>query len=509
MSQAAGEETLAVPGTVPTVLDPADGWVVAGVAVTAVATDLALRSGALGLAGALLVLVAAVALLACGRLATWQARLVAAVAPVFGAFLAIRTSAWLLPLDLLAALGLLALGASLARGGDVLDLTVPRVVMRAVHAVLHAMAAPAFAAAPARRAARRHLGEAGRAEAVLRVVGGVLLAVPLLLLLGFLLASADAVFASFFRVDVDLASLAGHAAALAVGAWGAASLLRVTSVVPVGPLGPGRRMLGSIEAMIVLAGLAVLFAVFAATQVVALSKGGRHVLATAGLTYAEYARSGFFQLLAVAVITLGVLLALRALTDLEHPGRRRAFAVLAEVAVALTLVVVVVAIRRLDLYERTFGLTMLRLYSELFSYWVGVVFLLLGCSLAGLGSRRAWFLGAAAAVGLALLLALNVVNPEAVVVRHNLARAPAAEAGSLDPAGRFDTAERLDQAYLAGLSDDAVPTLVDRVPSLDPAARAAVTARLCQERPAPRWTGWPAWNLGHARARQRLAAFCP
>jgi hypothetical protein len=117
MSQAAGEETLAVPGTVPTVLDPADGWVVAGVAATAVATDLALRSGALGLAGALLVLVAAVALLACGRLATWQARLVAAVAPVFGAFLAIRTSAWLLPLDLLAALGLLALGASLARAG--------------------------------------------------------------------------------------------------------------------------------------------------------------------------------------------------------------------------------------------------------------------------------------------------------------------------------------------------------------------------------------------------------
>jgi len=502
MSQAVGEETLAVPGIVPTVIDPADGRVVAGAAAVAVATDLALRAGVLGLAGALLVLITAAALLASGRLASWQARLVVAAAPVFGVFLAVRASDWLLPLDVAAALGLLALGASLARGGDVLDLTVPRVVVRAVHAVLHAAAAPAFAAAPARRAARRHVGTSGRAEAALRVGGGVLLAVPLLLLLGFLLASADAVFASFFEVDVDLGGLAGHAAALAVGAWGAASLLRVTSVVPVGSLGPGRRLLGSIEAMVVLAGLAALFAVFAAAQLVALSQGGRHVLATAGLTYAEYARSGFFQLLAVAVITLGVLLVLRALTDLDHPGRRRAFTVLAEVAVALTLVVVVVAIRRLDLYERTFGLTMLRLYSELFSYWIGAVFLLLGCSLAGLGRRRAWFLGAAAAAGLALLLALNVVNPEAVVVGHNLARAPAAEAGPVDRAGS------LDPAYLAGLSDDMVPTLVDRAPSLDPVARAAVTERLCRERPAPRWTGWAAWNLARERARQRLAAFC-
>ena len=153
----------------------------------------------------------------------------------------------------------------------------------------------------------------------------------------------------------------------------------------------------------------------AAAQLVALSEGGRHVLATAGLTYAEYARSGFFQLLAVAVITLGVLLLLRAATGLASPGQRAVFTVVAEVAVALTLVVVVVAVRRLNLYEDAFGLTMLRLYSELFSYWIGAVFLFLGAALAGVGHGRGWFVGAAVAAGLTLLLALNVVNPEAVV----------------------------------------------------------------------------------------------
>ena len=73
------------------------------------------------------------------------------------------------------------------------------------------------------------------------------------------------------------------------------------------------------------------------------------MLATAGLTYAEYARSGLFQLLAVAVITLGVLLLLRAATDLASPGRRATFTAVTELAVALTLVVVVVAVRRLNL----------------------------------------------------------------------------------------------------------------------------------------------------------------
>lgn len=95
--------------------------------------------------------------------------------------------------------------------------------------------------------------------------------------------------------------------------------------------------------------------------------------------------------LAVAVITLGVLLLLRAATDQDSPGKRATFTTVAEVAVALTLVVVLVAVRRLNLYENAFGLTMLRLYSELFSYWIGAVFLFLGAALAGVGRGRGWF----------------------------------------------------------------------------------------------------------------------
>jgi Domain of unknown function (DUF4173) len=496
MSQTA-EQPIALPGIEKTILDQADLPVLAGVAAVGLATDLALRAGGLGLGGALLVAVATAALLASGRLATWSARLTVAAAPLFGAWLALRTSPWLIPLDLLAAAGLLAVGASLARGGSLTDLTIPRMVLRALHAGLHAVAAPAFVAGPL-RAAGGQLVEGRHTRLATQVGWGLLLAVPVVVVLGMLLASADAVFASFFQIDIDLhlATVAEHGAALLAGAWAAAGLLRVTSVTPPGRLPGTRSPIGAVEAMVVLAGLCGLFATFAAAQLVALSRGGKHVLATAGLTYAEYARSGFFQLLAVAVITLGVLLALRAATDLGSPRRQLAFTVMAELAVALTLVVVVVAVRRLNLYEDAYGLTMLRLYSELFSYWIGVVFLLLAATLAGVWRGRAWFLGAAAATGLALLLALNVANPEAVVASDLLAGG--------------HQVEREDPSYLALLSDDAAPTLVAGLAGQDLATRAELLAVVCRQGGEPvRFTGWAAWNLGAERADRARAKTCP
>ncbi len=498
MSQTA-DPLLVLPGIGSSVVQRADGRVLAGVSAVALATDLALRAGGLGVGAALLFGIAAAVLLASGRLASPSARLAVAAAPLFGAGLALRTSLWLVPLDLLAAGGLLFLGTSLARGGSLADLTIPRVLLRALHAGLHLVAAPAFVAEPV-RAARRQVTTDRRADLAVRVGRGLALTVPLVLGLGLLLGSADAVFASFFRVELHPAAALQHAAGLVVGAWGAAALLRVTSVVPVGRLPAARRPLGALEAMVVLGGLCALFASFAAAQLVALSGGATHVLDTAGLTYASYARSGFFQLLAVALITLGVLLALRAATELATPRRRLAFTVLAELAVALTLVIVVVAIRRLNLYEDAYGLTMLRLYSELFSYWIGAVFLLLGASIAGLGRGRAWLLGAAAGAGLALLLALNLANPEAIVARDQVASAHQPQRPDSDA----------DTSYLvASLGDDAVPTVVAGSADLDPEVRAELLGPLCRGHAGPpRHGGWAAWNLSAARAREALAGPC-
>ena len=239
----------------------------------------------------------------------------------------------------------------------------------------------------------------------------------------------------------------------------------------------------------VLGGLVLLFSAFAGAQVVALAGGAEKVLRTEGLTYAEYARSGFFQLLAVAALTLCTLMTVRAATRLEQAAARR-FVVLAEAAVVLTLVVVVSALQRLYLYEQAYGLTMLRLYSQVFAVWIALVFALLGLSMAGVGRERQWFLPAACGAGLVLLLGLNLANPEAVVVTRDLDRARAGL--------------EVDPGYLLELtsgSTDAVPTLMANLSALAPPERALVVRDLACSSDLD-GHGWTEANLSRQRAEK-------
>jgi hypothetical protein len=466
---------------------PAGPWLLLAVVAAGVAFERGLVSGVATPGGALAALAAVGVLVASGRLVQPQARLVAAFVPLFALFLPLRMSPWLVAPDLCALAALLVVAASFGREGDLFDVTIPGALTRAMHAAANGLAAPAFLAAPLGRALRRRRDQADdRAPLAGPVVRGLLLAVPLLLVLGALLASADAVFASIFRVPAPPGEVVMHAVVIAIGAWAMGGLLRTASVSqPTDIVLDSPPRLGELEATVVLGALAVLFAVFAVVQAVTALGGAHHVLTTRGLTYADYARSGFFQLLAVSAITLVALLVLRATTA---PSRR--ITVLCHVVVALTLVIVAVAFRRLSLYEHVFGFTMLRLYSQVAAVWIGLVFVALSLHLAGVGRPRNWVPTVAVMLGLALLLGLNVANPEAVVVRHNVAHAKAT--------GRFDP------AYFSHLSDDAVPTLARLVGADNVDLDRSLN---CGEPPLGR--GWLSSNRSQRAARSARAALCP
>ena len=153
------------------------------------------------------------------------------------------------------------------------------------------------------------------------------------------------------------------------------------------------------------------------------------------------------------------------------------------------LVVVAVAFRRLNLYEEAYGFTMLRLYSQIFAVWIGVVFLLFAADLAGLWTRRRWFPGAAFVTALAVAMALNAVNPETVVARLNVSRAVATH--------------KLDSGYLGELSSDATPDLIASRSQLDAALAQQVTSALCGG-PRRYSASWAAWNesVGHEFPQQ-------
>jgi hypothetical protein len=183
------------------------------------------------------------------------------------------------------------------------------------------------------------------------------------------------------------------------------------------------------------------------------------------VTYSDYARSGFFQLLWVSGITLVVLVVFSRISRFADRKSRLAFMVLAECAIALTLLIDVVAFGRLSLYEDAYGFTMLRLYSHVFAAWTALVFVLLAADFFGLWPSHRWFVGATLTTALAVLMGLNVISPEAVIVSLNTSHA--------------QTAHKIDSDYLSHLSSDATPALLASRPSIDPALQRQIEQVAC------------------------------
>jgi hypothetical protein len=264
----------------------------------------------------------------------------------------------------------------------------------------------------------------------------------------------------------------GRAVALGRGA-----LLGVPVMVVIGVL-----------ASVVLGGLCALYAAFVAAQFVALSGAGHRILVTHGLTYAQYARSGFFQLLACAAITLMVLLGVRACASPSRP----VLVALSALTTVLTLGVVAVAVLRLQLYEAAFGLTMLRLACTVAALWIGVVFVLLGGTLVRPGLPRQYFPAAVLISGLIFVAGWGAANPAAIVARTNL--------------GRAEHGHTFDVRHAASLGPDAVPALLAGLRDLHREQAAMLRSAICAQ-PA-----WPdegtAFNLSKASADSARARAC-
>lgn len=477
---------------------PRHAWPLAGVVlVAAVLFDLAVRvPTGVGLTLWLVTLAAAIAVVVVQGEGPPPTRVLVPLlaAGVFAVFVSVRTTPWLVPLDLLASVGLLAAAVVADRGEDPWSLG----VVSAATWVGRGVEALALGPVRSGQLIGRVLPRAGTAKTA-ALTRSLLLAVPILGVVGTLLVSADAFLASYLRADIDGFGVFGHVLLIAAGAWLAVSAILPLQTIPnqagTTPSGPSTgqlsgqpRRLGNTEAAVLLGGLAVLFTVFVAAAVGAALAGDSYVQTQTGLTYAEYARRGFFQLLAVAAITFVVLVSVRART-----APSRLLTVLAMVDAVLIGAVVAVAVRRLGLYEQAYGATVLRLFSTWFAWWLGAVFAAVALAWAGAFRSRRWLGPSLCGLALVWLASVNVVNPEAVVVGRNLAL------------GR--QGNQLDIAYLAGLGPDATPSLVGSLDALPDATTDRLRSELCADR---RSDGNPlAWNWSRRRADDALAEICP
>ncbi|MGU3499812.1 DUF4153 domain-containing protein [Mycobacterium sp. C31M] len=318
---------------------------------------------------------------------------------------------------------------------------------------------------------RAQVPNAGR----MALVGAVTLA--LVLVFGGLFMGADPAFESFVSgviPSIDTADGISRAAVFVLVLMfvlGGGYLVRFAPKLDAMAPKP-RKSLPQWEWALPLAVLDMVFVAFVAVQAAVLFGGHTHVLATEGLTYAEYARQGFWQLLWVSALALLVLAVIVRVADTVR--YRRMLRVLVGTLCATSIVVVISAIMRMWVYQQAYGFSTERLMVITIELWLGAVFVMV--AVAGVRMSASWLPRAVLVAGVAALLGLAALNPERLIADRNI--------------DRFERTGQLDAKYLSDLSADIDPAVFRLPPDV----------RQCVNREGAEPDPWYLFNLSRARA---------
>ena len=280
------------------------------------------------------------------------------------------------------------------------------------------------------------------------VLIGLVCAVPPLILIISLLSQADAVFGNLFIGLSDRLEAFFSASSFWKLLWTLLWMMLFFSALyflrhppqrkkTELPSPSGAREMATVPLITVLVLLCAVYGIFVAIQFAYLFGGAETAAMTGG--YAQYARSGFFQLVLVAVINLAAILATTVFA--EH---RPVFRVLCSILIGMTAVILFSAFWRMRLYTAAYGLSLLRAMTLWAMAFISVCLVL--------AALRVWwdrfrFWPFFAAVGLAGWIVFNFINIDARIAAHNV---DAYLSGQL---------ESIDVGYLTRLSADTWPAL--------------------------------------------------
>ena len=346
----------------------------------------------------------------------------------------------------------------------------------------------------------------GRIGAAIPVLRGIVVALPVLIIFGALLASADQVFRQLIS-DVlqlkslnDLPEMLAHLLVILAVAWVVAGGLliaisrgRTRPAAQVENL-PGtlvdRPLFGFIEGATILALVNLLFAVFAWIQFANIFFGQPTDMPFE--EYRNYVRRGFGEVLVVCVLTIGLILGVRLFARIESPRQGVILQLLSTFMVVLVFVMLVSAYWRMDAWEdvQFYINTQVRIYVRTFIVWLGIVF---GWLTFTMWFRRDRFAIGAFVAALGFLVSINLANPDADVAAYNLKRN-----------------DELSIRYLYLLSDDAVPVLVAGLEQTNDAAirttlQNDLWRRLKTLDNDPNRHNWQSFHLARSQAYETLS----
>lgn len=247
----------------------------------------------------------------------------------------------------------------------------------------------------------------------------VLVSIPLLLAIIPLLTSADQIFRYELTAAIghpDLTAVTIHTLIVIVPWPFLCSLLLSLDIETKEPSEPRHIALSSTMTITVLSMMLVVYTLFCAVQLRFLFAGALTdglISLPDGLTYSEYARDGFFQLLTVAAINLAIFGI--ALTSTPHtPWLNATLGGL----LAVTAVMLASAALRLGLYIGAYGLTWLRYASLTFIVLLAIAIAL--CAIR-MFTARLPLMATLAALVMVWYVTLGFSNPDWVCGTYNAA----------------------------------------------------------------------------------------
>ncbi len=344
---------------------------------------------------------------------------------------------------------------------------------------------------------RRKSGEKGTKSIALRVMTGLLISLPLMLILMALLSSADMVFGSFVGKfsklfeGINLSNLTGKVISVLVISlltfsylWSLAHNEKIAestlkSLPP--PLAAQKGFLDPVMVLTTTSAINILYIVFVVIQFAYLFGGSG---LPDGFTYARYARSGFFELLLVTLLNIGFLACTLTFAKKGVMAACMAMRIMNTIMICCTIVMLFSAYYRMSLYEEAYGYTFLRIMTQSFMVFLLVLFII---TMARVWKEGLSLLKPYIAVAIVAFVAVNYMNVDRIIVRKNIER--------------YTNTQVIDIPYFSSLSSDAVAEAMSLSKDKNPDVAKAVK-ELVEQRKAllDKQSAWQSFNLADYHA---------
>lgn len=327
---------------------------------------------------------------------------------------------------------------------------------------------------------------------VKKIATGLLICVPILLIVLPLLSSADMVFNHYLinvsriweLVDLRPAAKQGLIILFVfVCLYGYIWSFRVKP--PTAEIEKAAKQ-GFLDPVTILTVLFVINLVYLLFSIIQFSYlyGGQSYSLPAGFTYAEYARRGFFELVAVTIINLSIVLSSVHYVAKKNQRANTIVRCCLSLLVLFSLNMLFSAHFKMSLYEEACGFTYLRIFVHYFMCLLLTFFVI---ALGHIWLNKIPLIKAYIVIALAFYTVLNFINVDKIIVRSSI--------------DRYVKTGEIDINYLQTLSCDAIPDMLSLTEDTDQEIARQVKDYLLQEKQyLSKDKSWQSFNYSRYRA---------